>query len=108
MLFGSMATSMATQPALAGLIQLGLSTPAWVSPRVCRLNGTQPLGRRQTSKCDTCQKHGLEVVIARGSGSVAAAQAIGEGRFGFGMATPSIAILQTHSEKRSLAGPKSP
>ena len=41
------------------------------------------------------EKHGLDVVIARGSGSVAAAQAIGEGRFDFGMCTPSIAILQT-------------
>jgi len=40
------------------------------------------------------EKHGLDVVIARGSGSVAAAQAIGEGRFDFGMCTPSIAILQ--------------
>jgi len=40
-------------------------------------------------------KHGLEVDIARGSGSVAAAQAIGEGRFDFGLCTPSIAILQT-------------
>ena len=33
--------------------------------------------------------------IARGSGSRAASQAIGEGRFDFGMSTPSIAILQT-------------
>ena len=41
------------------------------------------------------EKHGLDVDIARGSGSVAAAQAIGEGRFDFGMTTPSIAILQT-------------
>ncbi|HKM69351.1 MAG TPA: ABC transporter substrate-binding protein [Stellaceae bacterium] len=40
-------------------------------------------------------KHGLDVDIARGSGSVAAAQAIGEGRFDFGMASPSLAILQT-------------
>ena len=40
-------------------------------------------------------KHGLDVDIARGSGSVAAAQAIGEGRFDFGLSTPSIAILQT-------------
>ena len=40
-------------------------------------------------------KHGLDVDIARGSGSLAAAQAIGEGRFDFGMATPSIAVLQT-------------
>src|ERR1700747_873265 len=39
-------------------------------------------------------KHGLDVDIARGSGSVAAAQAIGEGRFDFGLSTPSIAILQ--------------
>jgi len=41
------------------------------------------------------EKHGLDVDIARGSGSVAAVQAIGEGRFDFGMCTPSIAILQT-------------
>jgi ABC-type nitrate/sulfonate/bicarbonate transport system substrate-binding protein len=40
-------------------------------------------------------KHGLDVSIARGSGSVAAAQAIGEGRFDFGLASPSLAILQT-------------
>ena len=40
------------------------------------------------------QKHGLDVDIARGSGSVASAQAIGEGRFDFGLSTPSIQILQ--------------
>jgi ABC-type nitrate/sulfonate/bicarbonate transport system substrate-binding protein len=40
-------------------------------------------------------KHGLDVDIARGSGSLVASQAIGEGRFDFGMSTPSIAILQT-------------
>ena len=40
------------------------------------------------------EKHGLDVDIARGSGSVAAAQALGEGRFEFGMASPSAAILQ--------------
>jgi NitT/TauT family transport system substrate-binding protein len=34
------------------------------------------------------EKHGLDVEIARGSGSVAAAQAIGEARFDFGMASP--------------------
>jgi NitT/TauT family transport system substrate-binding protein len=39
-------------------------------------------------------KHGLDVDIARGSGSVAAVQAIGEGRFDFGVASPSLAILQ--------------
>jgi ABC-type nitrate/sulfonate/bicarbonate transport system substrate-binding protein len=39
-------------------------------------------------------KHGLDVDIARGSGSVASAQAIAEGRFDFGLSTPSIAILQ--------------
>jgi NitT/TauT family transport system substrate-binding protein len=39
-------------------------------------------------------KHGLDVDIAHGSGSVASAQAIGEGRFDFGVSTPSIAILQ--------------
>src|SRR6266446_8375812 len=41
------------------------------------------------------EKLGLDVDIARGSGSLAASQAIGEGRFDFGMSTPSIAILQT-------------
>src|ERR1700731_3359410 len=41
------------------------------------------------------EKHGLDVDIARGSGSLAASQAIGEGRFDFGMSTPLIAILQT-------------
>src|SRR5271154_4189837 len=40
------------------------------------------------------EKHGLDVDIARGSGSGAAAQAIGGGRFDFGMASPSAAILQ--------------
>jgi NitT/TauT family transport system substrate-binding protein len=39
-------------------------------------------------------KHGLDVDIARGSGSVASAQAIAEGRFDFGLSTPSIAMLQ--------------
>jgi NitT/TauT family transport system substrate-binding protein len=39
-------------------------------------------------------KHGLDVDIARGSGSTASAQAIGDGRFDFGLSTPSIAILQ--------------
>src|SRR6201981_2718571 len=41
------------------------------------------------------EKHGLDVDIARGSGSVGAAQAIGEARFDFGMCSPSAAILQT-------------
>jgi NitT/TauT family transport system substrate-binding protein len=40
-------------------------------------------------------KHGLDVDIARGSGSLAASQAIGEGRFDFGMSSPSLSILQT-------------
>lgn len=40
-------------------------------------------------------RHGLDVSIARGSGSVAAAEAIGSGRFDFGMAAPLAAILQT-------------
>jgi len=39
-------------------------------------------------------KLGLDVDIARGSGSVAASQAIGEGRFDFGLSTPSVSILQ--------------
>jgi ABC-type nitrate/sulfonate/bicarbonate transport system substrate-binding protein len=39
-------------------------------------------------------KHGLDVDIARGSGSIASAQAIGDGKFDFGLSTPSIAILQ--------------
>ncbi|HVH79344.1 MAG TPA: ABC transporter substrate-binding protein [Stellaceae bacterium] len=39
-------------------------------------------------------KHGLDVDIARGSGSVASAQAIGDGKFDFGLSTPSIAMLQ--------------
>jgi len=41
------------------------------------------------------EKHGLDVSIARGSGSVAAAQAVGTGQFDFGMAAPPAAILQT-------------
>jgi NitT/TauT family transport system substrate-binding protein len=40
------------------------------------------------------EKHGLDVEIARGSGSVAAAQGIDEARFDFGMASPSASILQ--------------
>ena len=40
------------------------------------------------------EKHGLDVEIARGSGSLAAAQAIGEARFDFGLASPSASILQ--------------
>jgi ABC-type nitrate/sulfonate/bicarbonate transport system substrate-binding protein len=41
------------------------------------------------------EKHGLDVSIARGSGSVAAAQAVGSNQFDFGMAAPPAAILQT-------------
>lgn len=41
------------------------------------------------------EKHGLDVSIARGSGSVAAAEAIGAGRFDFGLSAPLAAILQT-------------
>jgi ABC-type nitrate/sulfonate/bicarbonate transport system substrate-binding protein len=41
------------------------------------------------------EKHGLDVSIARGSGSVAAAQAVGTNQFDFGMAAPPAAILQT-------------
>ena len=41
------------------------------------------------------EKHGLDVSIARGSGSVAAAQAIGSNQFDFGLAAPPAAILQT-------------
>jgi ABC-type nitrate/sulfonate/bicarbonate transport system substrate-binding protein len=41
------------------------------------------------------EKHGLDVSIARGSGSVAAAQAIGTGQFDFGLAAPPAAILQS-------------
>src|SRR5580658_2111239 len=41
------------------------------------------------------EKHGLDVSIAHGSGSVAAAQAIGSNQFDFGMAAPPAAILQS-------------
>jgi len=41
------------------------------------------------------EQHGLDVDIARGSGSVAAAEAIGSNRFDFGMAAPPAAILQS-------------
>lgn len=41
------------------------------------------------------KKHGLDVSIARGSGSIAAAEAIGAGRFEFGICAPLAAILQT-------------
>lgn len=41
------------------------------------------------------KKHGLDVSIARGSGSIAAAEAIGAGRFEFGLCAPLAAILQT-------------
>jgi NitT/TauT family transport system substrate-binding protein len=39
-------------------------------------------------------KHGLDVSVARGMGSVAAAEATGTGRFDFGMAAAPAAILQ--------------
>src|SRR5271156_2324459 len=38
------------------------------------------------------EKHGLDVHIARGSGPVAAAQAVGTAQFDFGMAAPPAAI----------------
>jgi NitT/TauT family transport system substrate-binding protein len=41
------------------------------------------------------KKHGLDVSIARGSGSIAAAEAIGAGRFDFGLCAPLASILQT-------------
>ncbi len=40
-------------------------------------------------------KHGLNVEVIRGTGSVAAAQAIGTGQFDFGMAAASAGILQS-------------
>lgn len=40
-------------------------------------------------------KHGLDVSIARGNGSIAAAEAIGAGRFDFGLAAPLAAVLET-------------
>jgi NitT/TauT family transport system substrate-binding protein len=39
-------------------------------------------------------KHGLDVSVARGTGSVAAAESTGTGRFDFGMAAAAAAILQ--------------
>src|SRR6202043_754446 len=48
-------------------------------------------------------KHGLDVDIARGSGSVAAAQAIGEARFDFGMCSPAGALLQTVKGRQRVA-----
>ncbi|HEV8060850.1 MAG TPA: ABC transporter substrate-binding protein, partial [Gemmataceae bacterium] len=39
-------------------------------------------------------KHGLDVSLARGTGSVAAAEGTGTGRFDFGMAAAPAAILQ--------------
>lgn len=41
------------------------------------------------------EKHGLDVTIARGSGSVASAQAIGGNQFDFGLSAPPAAILQS-------------
>ena len=41
------------------------------------------------------EKHGLDVSVSKGSGSVAAAQAVGSAQFDFGMAAPPAAILQT-------------
>ena len=41
------------------------------------------------------EKHGLDVSIARGSGSVASAQAIGSNQFDFGLSVPPAAILQS-------------
>jgi ABC-type nitrate/sulfonate/bicarbonate transport system substrate-binding protein len=43
---------------------------------------------------DLWSKHGLEVEIARGFGSVAAAQAIGAGQFDFGLSAAPAGILQ--------------
>ena len=40
------------------------------------------------------EKHGLDVSIARGSGSVAAAEAVGTGKFDFSMCAPLAGILQ--------------
>jgi NitT/TauT family transport system substrate-binding protein len=40
-------------------------------------------------------KHGLDVAVARGTGSVAAAESTGTGRFDFGMAAAPAAILQS-------------
>jgi NitT/TauT family transport system substrate-binding protein len=51
-------------------------------------------GAADTVSARLWEKYGLDVEIARGSGSVAAAQAIGEARFDFGMASPSASILQ--------------
>jgi ABC-type nitrate/sulfonate/bicarbonate transport system substrate-binding protein len=41
------------------------------------------------------EKLGLDVSIARGSGSVASAQAVGSGQFDFGLSAPPAAILQS-------------
>jgi ABC-type nitrate/sulfonate/bicarbonate transport system substrate-binding protein len=41
------------------------------------------------------EKLGLDVGIARGSGSVASAQAVGSGQFDFGLSAPPAAILQS-------------
>jgi NitT/TauT family transport system substrate-binding protein len=41
------------------------------------------------------EKHGLDVAISKGSGSVAAAQGVGSAQFDFGMAAPPAAILQS-------------
>src|ERR1700733_6783726 len=41
------------------------------------------------------EKLGLDVSIARGSGSLASAQAIGSGQFDFGLSAPPAAILQS-------------
>jgi NitT/TauT family transport system substrate-binding protein len=41
------------------------------------------------------EKHGLDVTISRGSGSVASAQAIGSNQFDFGLSAPPAAILQS-------------
>ena len=40
------------------------------------------------------EKHGLDVSIARGSGSVAAAEAVGTGKFDFSMCAPLASVLQ--------------
>ena len=109
MLFGSMATSMATQPALPGLTQLGLSTPGVaVAAGVSAKRHVTAWHAPDEPNATRARSMGSRLFIARGSGRVAAAQAIGEGRFGFGMATPSIAILQTKARSGALPGRNPP
>ncbi|MFZ2004171.1 MAG: ABC transporter substrate-binding protein [Stellaceae bacterium] len=89
--------------AAAGLTAAGIAAPRLVyAQNVKQIKFTLPwvadgsnLFAFVAKEMGFWDKHGLDVAISRGSGSVAAAEAVGSGRFDFGMAAPLAAILQT-------------